>query len=156
MDGTDGNMAPQPGNVPVVLRIILACLLLVPGVVGLIVLLLVVVYWISGPFAFVGEDRMWMPLFIIPSVALVLFSVLTVGVILRFARWAKAHVASLWLAIIGTFAIVMGYHLLLELFSGGEDPTDMTIGAVGLLLIFPLPPFLHWWGKRESPRQSPD
>jgi hypothetical protein len=144
-----GTPAPR-SNAPVVLRIILAILLLVPGIVGVAVLGALTGAWIYEGFRFLDSDRPWMPLFIVPSVILILFSVLTVGIVLRFARWQRARQASLVLAAISASAIVIGYQLMLDCFPPGdtESLTLTLVGAILGLLVASLPPFLHWWNGR--------
>jgi hypothetical protein len=68
--------SPVPvSSAPVVLRIILAILLLIPGMMGIIVLGGLTGLWIYEGFAFAGPDRPWMPLFILPAVGFILLSV---------------------------------------------------------------------------------
>lgn len=140
---------PQ-SKAPVVLRILLAVLLLVPGVAGLVVLGALTGAWIYEGFRFLDSDRPWMAIFIIPSVILVLFSVLTVGIVLRFARWRRAPTASLVLAIVSIVAIVIGYQLLLDTFSSTDTESPLVSLAASLfgLAVATVPPLLHWWNAR--------
>jgi len=132
-------------NAPVVLRIILAILLLIPGVIGIVVLGGLTGLWLYEGFQFSGPDRPWMPLFILPAVALVLFSVITVGIVLRFARWKAAPTASLVLAIVSAAAVVTGYQLMLDSLSSGEERFSILAIAIVALGVAAVPPLLHWW-----------
>ena len=147
--------AQQPvstSHAPVVLRIILAILLLVPGLVGIVVLGAVTGAWVYEGFRFLDSDRAWMPLFIIPSVAFILFSVITVGIVLRYARWRRAPQASLVLSIVSIMAIVIGYQLMLDSISAddSESPILTLLAALAGLAIASLPTFLHWWNDRST------
>ncbi|MDB5522677.1 MAG: hypothetical protein JWM58_440 [Rhizobium sp.] len=139
-------------NAPVVLRILLAILLLIPGIIGLVVLGFWVVAWSYEGFRFLDSNRNWIPLFIIPSVAFILFSVATVGIVLRFARWGKAPTASLALSITSIVTIVIGYQLLLDSFNADdtESPTLTLVASIVALMIISVPPFLHWWNVRKT------
>jgi uncharacterized membrane protein YoaK (UPF0700 family) len=108
--------------------------------------------WVYEGYRFLGSDREWMALFIIPSVVLILFSVVTVGIVLRFARWSKAPVASLVLAIISVISVVMGYQLMLDAITPDdtESPTIMLVASVIGLTVASVPPFLHWWNAHRT------
>jgi hypothetical protein len=139
-----------------VLRIVLAILLGVPGTAGLAVFGVIAAIWAYEGFRFLDSDRQWMPLFIIPSVACILFSVLTLGIVLRFARWKNAPSASLVLAILSIATIVLGYQLMLDSFTPDdtESPIWTLVASVAGLIVVSAPPFLHWWqaGRRvETP-----
>ena len=142
---------PQ-SNAPVVLRIILAILLLIPGLLGLAVFGFWVGSWSYQGFGFLTSDREWAPLFIIPSVVFILFSVATVGIVLRFARWRKATTASLVLSIVSVVSIVLGYQLMLDSFTpdDAESPTITLVAAIISLIVISVPPFLHWWNANKA------
>lgn len=137
-------------NAPVVLRIILAILLLIPGVIGIVVLGGLTGLWLYEGFRFSGPDRPWMPLFILPAVALILFTVITVGIVLRFARWRAAPTASLVLVILSVAAVVTGYQMMLDSLSNGEERFAMLAIAIVALVVASVPPFLHWWSARAA------
>ena len=139
-------------NAPVVLRVLLSVLLLLPGMAGVAVLAGVTGIWIYEGYRFLGSDREWMALFIIPSVVFILFSVVTVGIVLRFARWRKAPVASVVLAIISVVSIVMGYQLMLDAITPDdtETPIIMLVASVVALIVVSGPPFLHWWNAHRT------
>jgi hypothetical protein len=139
-------------NTPVVLRIVLAVLVLIPGLFALIAFIAVTGYWANEGFQFVYPDRDWMPLFIIPSAVTVLLASAIVGVLLRFARWKNAANASLLVSIISAFTIVVGYQLMLDSFSPDdpESPIITLIASIVALAIVAAPPFLHWWNAPET------
>lgn len=132
--------AAPASNVPVVLRIILAILLLIPGLFGIVVLGGLIGLWIYEGFRFAGADRPWMPLFILPAVALILFTVITVGIVLRFARWKGAPTASLVLVILSVAAVVAGYQMMLDSLSNGEERFAMLAIAIVALVVASVPP----------------
>ena len=149
--GTETRTPIPRSNAPVVLRIMLAILLLIPGLLGLVVFGFWVGAWIYEGFGFLDSDRGWMPLFIIPSVAFILFSVATVGIVLRFARWGKAPTASLVLSIVSAVTIVLGYQLMLDSFTPDdtESPTLTLVASIIGLVVISVPPFLHWWKAKK-------
>ena len=153
MDNGDFQQTASPvpaGRGPVVARIILAVVLLIPGLVGCVVLGGLTGLWLYEGFRFAGPDRPWMPLFILPAVGFILLSVLAVGILLRFARWRRAPMASLVLAVVATAAVVIGYQLMLDSLSSGEERLSILAIAVAALAIAAVPPLLHWWHAPES------
>lgn len=143
--------APQPRRrTPVLLRTLLSVLLLMPGVFGLVVLVAMAGLWVAEGFRYEAEAAPWMLLYIVPSAILIQFTVLTVGVVLRYARWPRAPVASLVLAITSVVTIVLAYLLLLSCVTPDDTETPVValvvaIAAIGLVAG---PPFLHWRGNR--------
>src|SRR3569832_2331833 len=92
--------APPRSTIPVIARIVLAILVLVPGVAGFAAFLLMAVTWIIQGFQYEVSDRTMVPPILFVSQFCFMFSVVSLGVILRYARWPKAPAASLWLAAI--------------------------------------------------------
>jgi hypothetical protein len=141
-------------NMPVVLRIILAILLGFPGIVGLFGFGFVLGDWLYEGFRFQQSDLWIMPVVVIGAESFICFSVLTVGVVLRYARWKRAPVVSLVLAILAAVVIVLGYQLILDCLPAddGDDRMTALIFSILGLLIIAVPPLLHWWkAKREEP-----
>lgn len=147
--------SPTPrGNAPVVIRFILAILLGIPGIVGLIAFSMLLGDWLHNGFQFDRSPYSFTSLILIAAESGVCFSVLAVGIILRYARWKAAPTASLVLAILSAVVIVVGYQLMIDCL-GPEDTDDqqvaMVFSVLGLILIS-VPPLLHWWkaGKIRS------
>jgi hypothetical protein len=138
---------PRASAAPVVLRILLAVLLALPGLAGLIVYAWLAYEWVNEGFGFNQGDLWLMPLFVTGALCLTSFSVLTIGIVLRFARWEKAPLASLVLSIFSTIILVFGYQLLLDSFSldARDDRQLSLVLSIAGLLIVSLPPLLHWW-----------
>jgi hypothetical protein len=138
---------PQDSNGPVVARIILAVICMVPGVIGILVLGAIAGAFTVEGFRFLDSDRYWMQLFLIVAACLIAPSIVLLGIILRYARWKKAPAASLFLAILYLVTDVVGVGLL----ENTLEPSDsenwyMLLFWAGVgLLIGALPPFLHWW-----------
>jgi len=147
--------SPTPrSNAPVVIRIILAILLGIPGIIGLIAFSVLLGDWLHNGFQFDQSPYSFTSAILIAAESGICFSVLAVGIILRYARWQGAPIASLVLAILSAAVIVVGYQLMLD--SLGPDDTDdqqvaMVFSVLGLILIS-VPPLLHWWkaGKIRS------
>ncbi|MBL0374673.1 hypothetical protein JJB09_21910 [Rhizobium sp. KVB221] len=135
---------------PVILRIGLAAILLVPGLIGLAGFCFLLSEWVDQGFGF-ASDRWLMALFVIAALCAVSFSVLTVGIILRFARWKKAAKASLVLSVIAVLTIVLGYQMLLDALGpdDAEGPTMAFIASAAALILIAAPPFLHWFRHVE-------
>ena len=143
---------PQhPGNGPVVVRIVLAVLCMIPGVVGLLVLGFVAVAFTFEGFRFMDSDKEWMQLFIIGSAVFIGPSVIAVGIILRYARWKKAPAASLWLASIFLVAVVIGTGMMETTIDAGDSESWqlLIVSAAFCLVTGSLPPFLHWWNAKQ-------
>lgn len=139
-------------NGPVVMRIILAILLAILGIAGLALFGFALGLWISEGFQFPPSEAGWMPLFIIPAEILVWFSVLTLGIVLRFARWQRAAMASLCLSILSAATIVLGYQLMLDSLSPSDTDSReiaLILSVIGLVVIS-VPPLLHWWNAKRK------
>jgi len=144
---------PVPeNNTPVVLRIILAILLGIPGIIGICVFGVLIGMWLFEGFRFNQSDVWILPVFVIGAECLVSFSVLTIGIVLRYARWKKAPTASLVLAILSAVVIVIGYQLMLDCL-GIDDTEDrqmaLVFSVLGLIIIS-VPPLLHWWNASKT------
>lgn len=146
---------PARSNTPVVLRILLAIMLAIPGVLGLLGFGFVLGDWLYEGLRFEGSDLWIMPAIVIASESFICFSILALGIILRYARWKRATTASLVLAVLAGVVIVLGYQLLLDSLS--LDDTDdrqlaLVFSILGLIVIA-VPPLLHWWTGK--PTDSP-
>ncbi|MDB5551671.1 MAG: hypothetical protein JWL86_1655 [Rhizobium sp.] len=144
---------PQiPGNGPVVGRIVLAVLCMIPGVIGLIALVFIAAVFITEGFSFVQPERDLMVAFIIGTAFFIGPSVIAIGIILRYARWKKAPTASLWLAGIFLVADVIGTGLIETTIDPGDSGSWqlLIIGSAFGLITGSLPPFLHWWNAKPA------
>ena len=147
---TEPASGPARSSAPVVIRIVLAVISLVPGVIGLLVLAAIAGAFTVEGFRFLETDKPWMQLFIIVSAMLVAPSIILIGIILRYARWKKAPTASLVLAVLYLVADIIGAGLFERTIDPGDTETWQMLlfwSGVGLL-IGALPPFLHWWKSR--------
>lgn len=147
---TEPASATNRSGAPVVIRIVLAVICLLPGVIGLLVLGAVAGIFIAEGFRFLDADEPWIQLFIIASAVLIAPSIILVGIILRYARWKKAPTASLVLAVLYLVADIIGAGLFERTIDPGDTETWQMLlfwSGVGLL-IGALPPFLHWWKSR--------
>ena len=135
---------------PVVLRILLAILLFLPGLAGLVALGIAVVWWSFSGYDFDVYEGGWVMIPIVIGIGCVLFSVVSIGIVLRFARWKKAPIASLVLAIIAVLSIGLAQSLTLDALMLIETKDRFELIALsGLAIVLgPLPPFLHWWKSR--------
>jgi hypothetical protein len=140
----------SPGNAPVVLRIILAVLCLLPLVAGLLIILVIAGGFAAGGLAFDGQEAMWMQAFLIGAGFLALPPAIVLGIVLRYARWKAAPGASLVLAIIVGGAVTLASGLLRVTIAPGDAESYMTLllFSIASLVIGALPPFLHWWSGR--------
>ena len=147
---TEPASATSRSGAPVVIRIVLAVICLLPGVIGLLVLAAVAGIFIAEGFRFLDADEPWIQLFIIASAVLIAPSIILIGIILRYARWKKAPTASLVLAVLYLVADIIGAGLFERTIDPGDTETWQMLlfwSGVGLL-IGALPPFLHWWKSR--------
>jgi len=144
---TEPASLPRQSNAPVVIRIILAVICIIPGVIGLLILAAIAANFVIEDFEFLAGDKPWMQAFIAGSAMLIAPSIICLGIILRYARWKRAPVASLVLAIIYLAADVIGTGLFERTLDPGDTETwRMLLFWSGAgLLIGSLPPFLHWW-----------
>lgn len=143
--------APR-GNAPVVLRIILAVVCLVPAIIGLGVILVISGVFVSEGFRFSGSDEVWMQLFIGAAAVITLVPAIAIGIILRFARWNAAPQASLAVAVIvcGAGALASGMLQTTVVAGDSESYVLLMFFSIMGVLIGALPPFLHWWNAREN------
>jgi hypothetical protein len=143
---------PPPSMAPVVIRIILGIIFLLPGACGTVFFGASFFEWLSKGFAFSGPDRGYASIFIILPVISILVSIVLIGILLRFARWKSAPSASLALAIISGITIVVGHQMMVSTFNEGD--TESRIGMIVVSLLYlavaTLPPFLHWWKARQN------
>lgn len=138
-------------NAPVVLRIILAVICLVPAIIGLGVILVIFGTFVGEGFQFSTADEVWMQLFIGIGAILALVPAVIVGIILRFARWSAAPTASLAVAIIVCGAGALASGMLQTTVMPGDTESYLLLmffSAAGVV-IGALPPFLHWWNARD-------
>lgn len=143
---------PQ-NNGPVVLRIVLAILLGIPGIIGILDFAVLIGMWLSEGFRFNQSDVWILPVFVIGAESFVGFSVLTIGIILRYARWRRAPAASLVLAILSAVVIVVCYQLLLDCLAADDTDdrqTALVFSILGLVIVS-VPPLLHWWKAGKPP-----
>jgi len=138
-------------NAPVVLRIILALICLVPAIIGLGVIVVIFGSFVSEGFEFSGSDEVWMQLFIGIGAILALVPAVVIGIILRFARWSAAPQASLAVAVIVCGAGALASGMLQTTVSPGDSESYVLLMffSVAGVVIGALPPFLHWWNARE-------
>ncbi|UVC08358.1 hypothetical protein IHQ71_24945 [Rhizobium sp. TH2] len=138
-------------NGPVVLRIVLAVLCMIPGLMGLLVLGFLVYAFAAQGFHFIESDKELIQPYIIGSVVFIGSSVIAVGIILRYARSKRAPAASLCLALFFLIADVIGIGMMQATFDAGNggDWLLLIIAAAFALITVSLPPFLHWWNARQ-------
>lgn len=138
-------------NAPVVLRIILAVICLVPAVIGLGVILVISGTFVSEGFQFSGSDEIWMQLFIGAGAILALIPAIALGIILRFARWRAAPQASLAVAVIVCGAGALASGMLQTTVTPGDSESYalLMLFSIAGVVTGALPPFLHWWNARE-------
>jgi chromate transport protein ChrA len=136
----------------VVLRILLSLILSVPGLVGLVIMAGLIAEWGYKGFDRHDPNSWGTPFFTIVAMVLVALSVVTIAVVLRFARWKGATKASLALTILAATTILIGSGL----FSASVPTTDFEewtnaflLSVIGLVLASVLP-FLHWKNKKDS------
>lgn len=142
--------APR-SSAPVVLRIILAVVCLVPAAIGLGVIAVIFGVFVSEGLRFSRADEVWMQLGIGFGAVLTLLPAIAIGIILRFARWSAAPTASLALAIIvcGAGALASGMLQTTVLPGDSESYVTLMFFSIAGVVIGALPPFLHWWNARE-------
>lgn len=139
-------------NAPVILRIILAVLCLLPMVIGLLVILVIAGAFAFNGFVFKGEEAIWMQAFLAGAGFLALPPAIVLGIILRYARWKRAPQASLVLAIIvgGATALASGILRTTIAPYDSESLITLMMFSIAGLVTGALPPFLHWWNAREA------
>src|SRR5262249_23189561 len=135
---------PSRSIVPVIARLLLAAVLLVPGMAGFAVFLLLAGTWVIQGFQYEVSDRQLVPPILFSAHFCFTFSVVTGGVVLRFARWRAAPTVSLVLAVVSALDIVFGNVLLIDALgvSGRSDMSGLILlSGIGVLIVS-LPPFL--------------
>lgn len=139
-------------NAPVVLRIILAVICLLPAVIGLLIVAAIFIAFIYEGFRFKPSDEVWMQLFIGLAGVLVLLPAIVIGIILRYARWKRAASASLVLAIIvgGTGALSSGMLQTTVVPGDTESYLLLMFFSIAGIVAGAVPPFFHWWNSREQ------
>jgi hypothetical protein len=140
----------ERSSAPVVLRILLAILLALPALAGIPALVFAFGWWSSSGFDFDSYEGSWAMILIAPGIGCVLFSVIGIGIVLRFARWKRATTASLVLSVVAMISIVLAYGLSLDALKLTDtmDRVGLLILAALAILVAALPPFLHWWKSR--------
>ncbi|CAN7648044.1 hypothetical protein [Rhizobium sp. LjRoot254] len=140
------------GNGPVVLRIVLAVLCMIPGSMGLLVLGFLVYAFAAQGFRLIESDKELTRPYIIGSVVFIGSSVIAVGIILRYARSKRAPAASLCLAIFFLIAVMIGTGMMQATFDAGDSDSwlFLIIASAFAILTGALPPFLHWWNARPT------
>ena len=142
---------PQhPGNGPVILRIVLALLCMIPGLMGLLVLGFLAYAFAAEGFHFIEADREPIRPYIIGSIVFIGSSVIAIGIILRYARSKRAPAASLCLAIFFLIAVMIGAGMMQATINSddGGDWLLLIIASAFALAAGSLPPFMHWWNAR--------
>lgn len=149
---TDPAATPRQSSAPVVIRIILAVICLLPAVIGLLTIGAIFIAFVYEGFLFKPSDEVWMQLFIGLAAVLVLLPAVAIGIILRYARWKRAPSASLVLAIIvgGTGALSSGMLQTTVIPGDTESYILLMFFSIAGIVIGALPPFLHWWKAREE------
>ncbi|MGV3552956.1 hypothetical protein [Rhizobium sp.] len=140
-----------PSNMPVVLRIILAVLCLLPSAVGLLIILVITGAFVIEGFGFRGDEAMWMQAFLAGAGFLALPPAIVIGIILRYARWKRATSASLVLAVIVGAATALASGVIRTTIAPDDSESYITLLMFSLaaLVTGALPPFLHWWNARD-------
>lgn len=147
---TEPAIEAPPSRVPVVLRILLVVICLLPAAVGLILIASTFGAFIYEGWRFKPVDEVWMQLFIGLGAVLVLLPAIVIGIVLRFARWKRAPGASLVLAAIvgATGALASGMLQTTVVPGDTEAYVLLTMSSIAGVAIGAVPPFLHWWDAR--------
>lgn len=143
--------APR-SNLPVILRIILAVVCLLPLALGLLVIVVIGGAFAVEGFVFRGEEEIWMQAFLVGAGILALPPAIVLGIVLRYARWKRAAGASLVLAITVGGATALASGVLRTTISPGDSESYLTLVmfSIGALVAGALPPFMHWWNARDG------
>ncbi len=149
---TEPIAATPPSNTPVVLRIVLAVICLVPAVIGLVVIATIFGFFVSEGFRFTSSDEPWMALFLGVAAIFVLLPAIVLGIILRYARWKAAPQASLVLAAIvcGAGAMVSGMLQTTVMQGDTMSYALVILFSMAGVVVGAVPPFLHWWNIRDA------
>lgn len=143
---------PQhPGHGPVILRIVLALLCMIPGLMGLLVLGFLAYAFAAQGFHFIEADKQPIRPYIIGSVFFIGSSVIAIGIILRYARSKRAPAASLCLAIFFLIAVMIGAGMMQATINSGDGGGWLLLIVAGAFALAAgaLPPFLHWRNARQ-------
>ena len=143
---------PPPSKAPVVIRIILGIVFLVPGACGGLFLGATSVEWLNALSTARRTSDPYAILIIVPAITAICVSVILLGILLRYARWKNAKTASLVLAIFSALSIALAYQLAIDTTSGGDSEFEIIalLTALAALVIVSLPPLLHWWQKPRA------
>jgi hypothetical protein len=149
---TEPTMIKNQSNAPVVLRILLAVVCLLPAAIGLLIIAAIFIAFVYEGFLFKSSDEVWMQLFIGAGAVLILLPAIVIGIILRYARWKRAPSASLVLAIIvgGTGALSSGMLQTTVISGDSESYILLMLFSIAGIAIGALPPFFHWWNARDD------
>lgn len=149
---TEPTVVRNQSNAPVVLRIILAVICLLPAAIGLLIIAAIFIAFVYEGFLFKSSDEVWMQLFLGLAAVLVLLPAIAIGIILRYARWKRASSASLVLAITvgGAGALSSGMLQTTVMSGDSESYILLMFFSIAGIVIGALPPFLHWWNAREE------
>jgi hypothetical protein len=149
---TEPTTIKNQSNAPVVLRILLAVVCLLPAAIGLLIIAAIFIAFVYEGFLFKSSDEVWMQLFIGAGAVLILLPAIVIGIILRYARWKRAPSASLVLAIIvgGTGALSSGMLQTTVISGDSESYILLILFSIAGIAIGALPPFFHWWNARDD------
>lgn len=149
---TEPTTIKNQSNAPVVLRILLAVVCLLPAAIGLLIIAAIFIAFVYEGFLFKSSDEVWMQLFIGVAAVLVLLPAIVIGIILRYARWKRAASASLVLAIIvgATGAVASGMLQTTVMPGDSESYILLMLFSIAGIVIGALPPFFHWWNARDK------
>jgi hypothetical protein len=149
---TEPTTIENQSNAPVVLRILLAVVCLLPAAIGLLIIAAIFIAFVYEGFLFKSSDEVWMQLFIGAGAVLILLPAIVIGIILRYARWKRAPSASLVLAIIvgGTGALSSGMLQTTVISGDSESYILLMLFSIAGIAIGALPPFFHWWNARDD------
>lgn len=149
---TEPTTIEDQSNAPVVLRILLAVVCLLPAAIGLLIIAAIFIAFVYEGFLFKSSDEVWMQLFIGAGAVLILLPAIVIGIILRYARWKRAPSASLVLAIIvgGTGALSSGMLQTTVISGDSESYILLMLFSIAGIAIGALPPFFHWWNARDD------
>lgn len=144
-------MQSRPSSAPVVLRILVAIVLAIPGLIGLAIFLGLVAWSWAEPIT-QDSDKWVVLLGVFGSLCVISFSIVGIGIVLRFARTRFAPFMSLLLALFSAGIIAVAYRVSLQNLTVNDAGNRMFILAMAILglLVVTLPPFLHWLWPRRS------
>jgi hypothetical protein len=143
--------APKPPNSAyVAIRIILGIIFLLPGACGSLFFGAAVVEWVGNSFAFNSGAENFTPVAAFIGAGSIMLSVVLIGILLRFAVWRHAPMASLVMAIGSAILIVLNHRMLATPIADASGDTifQETGASLLALVVVSLPPFLHWWKSR--------